>query len=124
MSDPEIVRLKKKIQTLTEFNVQLQEQVQELSMKIGDYQARNIEYLNNNLLLKVQKEKASNEEAMRLQFNKAISDEREKTLKYKKENEVLQERINYLDKQVKDNEIYIQKLQIKNEKLQKDLIVQ
>ena len=123
MSDPEIVRLKKKIQTLTEFNVQLQEQVQELSMKIGDYQARNIEYLNNNLLLKVQKEKASNEEAMRIQFNKAISDEREKTLKYKKENEVLQEKINYLDKQVKDNEIYIQKLQIKNEKLQKDLIV-
>ena len=123
MSDPEIVRLKKKIQTLTEFNVQLQEQVQELSMKIGDYQARNIEYLNNNLLLKVHKEKASNEEAMRLQFNKAISDEREKTLKYKKENEVLQERIHYLDKQVKDNEIYIQKLQIKNEKLQKDLIV-
>ena len=123
MSDPEIVRLKKKIQTLTEFNVQLQEQVQELSMKIGDYQARNIEYLNNNLLLKVQKEKALNEEAMRIQFNKAISDEREKTLKYKKENEVLQEKINYLDKQVKDNEIYIQKLQIKNEKLQKDLIV-
>ena len=46
MSEPEIIRLKKKIQSLTEFNVQLQEQVQELSLKIGEYQARNIEYQN------------------------------------------------------------------------------
>ena len=62
MSEPEIIRLKKKIQSLTEFNVQLQEQVQELSLKIGEYQARNIEYQNNNLLLKVQKEKDGNYE--------------------------------------------------------------
>ena len=122
MSEPEIIRLKKKIQSLTEFNVQLQEQVQELSLKIGEYQARNIEYQNNNLLLKVQKEKATNEEAYRIQFNKAISDEKAKANKLKAENEELKEKINYLDRQVKDNEIYIQKLQIKNEKLQKDLI--
>ena len=32
------------------------------------------------------------------------------------------EKVIYLENQVKDNEIYIQKLQIKNEKLQKDLI--
>ena len=121
MSEPEIIRLKKKIQSLTEFNVQLQEQVQELSLKIGEYQARNIEYQNNNLLLKVQKEKATNEEAYSIQFNKAISDEKAKANKLKAENEELKEKINYLDRQVKDNEIYIQKLQIKNEKLQKDL---
>ena len=122
MSEPEIVRLKKKIQNLTELNVQLQEQVQELSLKIGDYQARNIEYLNNNLLLKVQKEKATNEENLRIQLqNLKLSDE-QKISHYKKENEKLQQEINDLKKVIKDNEIYIQKLQIKNEKLQKDLI--
>ena len=122
MSDPEIVRLKKKIHSLTELNVQLQEQVQELSLQLGDFQARNLEYQNNNLLLRVQKEKATNEEAIRVQLNKAISEERSKTSKFQKENEVLKDKINYLEKLVKDNEIYIQKLQMKNEKLQKDLI--
>ena len=122
MSDPEIVRLKKKIQTLTEFNVQLQEQVQELSLKIGEYQARNLEFQNNNILLKVQKEKATNEESLRIQLNKAIAQEKAETMKFQKENEELKGKINYLEAQVKDNEIYIQKLQIKNEKLQKDLI--
>ena len=122
MSEPEIVRLKKKIQNLTELNVQLQEQVQELSLKIGDYQARNIEYLNNNLLLKVQKEKATNEENLRIQLqNLKLSDE-QKISHYKKENEKLLQEINDLKNVIKDNEIYIQKLQNKNEKLQKDLI--
>ena len=122
MSDPEIVRLKKKINSLTELNVQLQEQVQVLSQKIGDYQARNLEFQNNNILLRVQKEKATNEEALRLQLNKAISEERASASKFKRENENLREKIAYLENQVKDNEIYIQKLQIKNEKLQKDLL--
>ena len=122
MSDPDIVRLKKKIQSLTELNVQLQEQVQELSLQLGEYQARNLEYQNNNLLLRVQKEKATNEEALRIQLNKAISEEHAKTANFQKENEKLKEKVIYLENQVKDNEIYIQKLQIKNEKLQKDLI--
>ena len=122
MSDPDIVRLKKKIQSLTELNVQLQEQVQELSLQLGEYQARNLEYQNNNLLLRVQKEKATNEEALRIKLNKAISEEHAKTANFQKENEKLKEKVIYLENQVKDNEIYIQKLQIKNEKLQKDLI--
>ena len=121
MSEPEIIRLRKKINSLTELNNQLQEQVQELSIQLGEFQARNLEYKNNNLLLRVQKEKATNEEALRIQLDQAISEEKSKTNQIKKENEKLQEKINYLENLVKDNEIYIQKLQIKNEKLQKDL---
>ena len=122
MTDPEIVRLKKKVQNLTELNVQLQEQVQELSLKIGDYQARNIEYLNNNLLLKVQKEKATNEENLRLQLKSLKLSDEQKIIEYKKENERLQQENIDLKNVIKDNEIYIQNLQMKNEKLQKDLI--
>ena len=122
MSEPEIVRLKKKINNLTELNVQLQEQVQELTLQVGEYQARNIEFLNNDLLRKVQKEKATNEEVIRIQLDKAISDEKRKTEKFQKENEALNERIIYLEKQIKDNELFIQKLQIDNEKLKKELI--
>ena len=122
MSEPEIVRLKKKINSLTELNVQLQEQVQELTLQVGEYQARNIEFLNNDLLRKVQKEKATNEEVIRIQLDKAISDEKRKTEKFQKENEALNERIIYLEKQIKDNELFIQKLQIDNEKLKKELI--
>ena len=122
MSEPEIVRLKKKINSLTELNVQLQEQVQELSLQVGEFQARNIEYLNNDLLRKVQKEKASNEDVIKIHLEKAISEEKEKTIRFQKENEKLNNRIAELERQVKDNEIYIQKLQIKNEKLQKDLL--
>ena len=121
MSEPEIIRLRKKISSLTELNTQLNEQIQELSIQLGEYQARNLEFKNNNLLLRVQKEKATNEEALRIQLDKAISEEKSKTQEIKKENEKLKEKINYLENLVKDNEIYIQKLQIKNEKLQKDL---
>ena len=121
MSEPEIIRLRKKISSLTELNTQLNEQIQELSIQLGEYQARNLEFKNNNLLLRVQKEKATNEEALRIQLDKAISEEKSKTQEIKKENEKLKEKINYLENLVKDNEIYIQKLKIKNEKLQKDL---
>ena len=91
MSEPEIIRLRKKISSLTELNTQLNEQIQELSIQLGEYQARNLEFKNNNLLLRVQKEKATNEEALRIQLDKAISEEKSKTQEIKKENEKLKE---------------------------------
>ena len=112
MSEPEIIRLRKKISSLTELNTQLNEQIQELSIQLGEYQARNLEFKNNNLLLRVQKEKATNEEALRIQLDQAISEEKSKSNEIKKENEKLKEKITYLENLVKDNEIYIQKLQI------------
>ena len=122
MSDPEIVKLKKQIHNLTEYNVQLQQQVEELTLQIGEYQTRNIELTNQGLLLQTQKELATDEDKIKKQLEKVMSDEREETLKYKKENETLREKIKFYERQIKDNEIYIQKLQLNNEKLQKDLI--
>ena len=122
MSDPEIVKLKKKIHNLTEHNVQLQQQVEELTLQIGEYQTRNIELTNQGLLLQTQKELASDEEKIKLQLEKVMAKEKEQTLRYKKENEALLEKIKMYERQIQDNEIYIQKLQLNNEKLQKDLI--
>ena len=122
MNDPEIIKLKKKIHNLTEHNVQLQQQVEDLSLQIGEYQLRNLELTNQGLVLQTQKELATDEEKIKKQLEKVMADEREETIKFKKENESLKEQIKAYERQIKDDEIYIQKLQLNNEKLQKDLI--
>ena len=122
MSDPEIIKLKKKINDLTEYNVQLQEQVEELTLQIGEYQARNIELTNHGLLLQTQKDLATDEEKIKKQLENVMVDEREKTIKVEKENEILKQKIKTYERQIKENEVFIQKLQLNNEKLQKDLI--
>ena len=122
MSDPEIVKLKKKIHNLTEHNVQLQQQVEELTLQIGEYQTRNIELTNQGLLLQTQKELATDEDKIKKQLERVMSEQKEETLRFKKENETLLERIKLYERQIQDNEIYIQKLQLNNEKLQKELI--
>ena len=60
MNEPEIVKLKKQIHNLTEYNVQLQQQVEELTLQIGEYQTRNIELENQGLLIQTQKELSTN----------------------------------------------------------------
>ena len=122
MTDPEIVKLKKKIHILTEHNVQLQQQVEELTLQIGEYQTRNIELVNQGLFLQTQKELATDEEKIKSQLEKVMAEEREKTVKIEKENIALNEQLERYKRQIKDNEIYIQKLQLNNEKLQKELI--
>ena len=122
MNDPEIIKLKKQIHNLTEYNVQLKQQVEELTLQIGEYQTRNIELTNQGLFLQTQKELASDEEKIKKQLELVMEEERKKTLEIQKENEKLKEEIKKYDRQIKENEIYIQKLQINNEKLQKDLI--
>ena len=122
MSDPDIIKLKKKIQNITEHNVQLQQQVEELTLQIGEYQSRNLELANQGLVLQSKKELATDEEKMKRQLEKVMAEEREETLKYKKENESLKEEIKMYQRQIQDNEVYIQKLQLNNEKLQRDLI--
>ena len=122
MNEPEIVKLKKQIHNLTEYNVQLQQQVEELTLQIGEYQTRNIELENQGLLIQTQKELSTNEENIKNQIEKVISDEREKNKEIEKQKENLLEKIKIYERQIKDNEIYIQKLQLNNERLQKDLI--
>ena len=122
MNDPEIIQLKKKINDLTEHNVQLQEQVEELTLQIGEYQARNIELINQGFLLQTQKDLANDEDKIKTQLERLMGEEREKTINIQKENEELKQKLKNYERQIKDNEIYIQKLQLNNEKLQKDLI--
>lgn len=84
MNDPEIIKLKKKIHNLTEHNVQLQQQVEDLSLQIGEYQLRNLELTNQGLVLQTQKELATDEEKIKKQLEKVMADEREETIKFKK----------------------------------------
>ena len=122
MTDPEIIKLKKQIHNLTEYNVQLKQQVEELTLQIGEYQTRNIDLINQGLFLQTQKELATDEEKIKKQLEQVMEEERIETNKFRKENEILNERIKNYERQIKENEIYIQKLQLNNEKLQRDLI--
>ena len=122
MSDPQIIKLKKEIRLLTEYNAQLKLQLEEQTIKIGEMENQNIQMQNRGMYLEEKTKMAANSDQMRILIEKAIIKEREVTNKYKKENILLKEKIDNYEKQLKDNEIFIQKLQLNNSKLQKDLI--
>ena len=122
MSDPQIVRLKKEIELLREHNVQLKIQLEQQAEQLGQMEYQNLNIMNKNLML--QEEKKLSEDSTKLEkiISAALINEKQKTEEYRKKcEELTKEKNDYLE-QIKDNEIYIQKLQQDNSRLKKDLL--
>ena len=122
MSDPQIVRLKKEIELLREHNVQLKIQLEQQAEQLGQMEYQHLNIMNKNLML--QEEKKLSEDSTKLEkiISSALINEKQKTEEYRKKcEELTKEKNDYLE-QIKDNEIYIQKLQQDNSRLKKDLL--
>ena len=122
MSDPQIVRLKKEIELLREHNVQLKIQLEQQAEQLGQIEYQHLNIMNKNLML--QEEKKLSEDSTKLEkiISAALINEKQKTEEYRKKcEELTKEKNDYLE-QIKDNEIYIQKLQQDNSRLKKDLL--
>ena len=122
MSDPQIVRLKKEIELLREHNVQLKIQLEQQAEQLGQMEYQHLNIMNKNLML--QEEKKLSEDSTKLEkiISAALINEKQKTEEYRKKcEELTKEKNDYLE-QIKDNEIYIQKLQQDNSRLKKDLL--
>ena len=122
MSEPQIVRLKKEIELLREHNVQLKIQLEQQAEQLGQMEYQHLNIMNKNLML--QEEKKLSEDSTKLEkiISSALINEKQKTEEYRKKcEELTKEKNDYLE-QIKDNEIYIQKLQQDNSRLKKDLL--
>ena len=122
MTDPQVVRLKKEIELLREHNVQLKIQVEQQAEQLGQMEYQHLNIMNKNLML--QEEKKLSEDSTKLEkiISAALINEKQKTEEYRKKcEELTKEKNDYLE-QIKDNEIYIQKLQQDNSRLKKDLL--
>ena len=122
MSDPQIVPLKKEIELLREHNVQLKIQLEQQAEQLGQMEYQHLNIMNKNLML--QEEKKLSEDSTKLEkiISAALINEKQKTEEYRKKcEELTKEKNDYLE-QIKDNEIYIQKLQQDNSRLKKDLL--
>ena len=120
MSDPQIVRLKKEIELLREHNVQLKIQLEQQAEQLGQMEYQHLNIMNKNLML--QEEKKLSEDSTKLEkiISAALINEKQEEYRKKCE-ELTKEKNDYLE-QIKDNEIYIQKLQQDNSRLKKDLL--
>ena len=122
MTDTQVVRLKKEIELLREHNVQLKIQLEQQAEQLGQMEYQHLNIMNKNLML--QEEKKLSEDSTKLEkiISAALINEKQKTEEYRKKcEELTKEKNDYLE-QIKDNEIYIQKLQQDNSRLKKDLL--
>ena len=122
MSEPEIVRLKKEIELLREHNAQLKIQLEEQGLLLGQLEAKNLNLTNENLMIKEEDTLLRDPSKLQKIIESALSDEKRQTEKFKIKSEKLFSENQMLIQRLKDNEVYIQRLQQDNSKLKKDLL--
>ena len=122
MEEPEIVKLKKEIQLLNQYNIELKNQLEEQTIEIGEmkkkYNQLSIEYQihsNQNNIIK-------NKENIQKLIEKSLLEEKKETSKYKDSYLLLSQKINLYEQTIREKEIYIDKLVKENNNLKRDLI--
>ena len=122
MSDTEIVKLKKEVQTLREYNAQLKLQLEEQGLILGELEMKNLNLTNENLMIKEEDTLLRDPSKIQKLIESALTEEKATTQKYKNKMEELANQLQIYIQRLKDSEVYIQKLQQDNTKLRKDLI--
>ena len=122
MSDIEIVKLKKEIQTLREYNAQLKLQLEEQIQILGELEMKNLNLTNENLMIKEEDTLLRDPSKIQKLIENALSEQNAETEKYKNKTNKLSNQLQMYIQKLKDSEIYIQKLQQENSKLKKDLL--
>ena len=122
MSDTEIVKLKKEVQTLREYNAQLKQQLEEQGLLLGELEMKNLNLTNENLMIKEEDTLLRDPLKIQKLIASALSEEKAETEKYKIKSNKLSDQLQIYTQRLKDSEIYIQKLQQENSKLKKDLL--
>ena len=122
MTDPQVVRLKKEIELLREHNVQLKIQVEQQAEQLGQMEYEHLNIMNKNLMLQEEKKLSEDSSKMEKIISAALINEKQKTEEFQKKCEELTKEKNTYLEQIKENEIYIQKLQQDNSRLKKDLL--
>ena len=122
MNEPEIIKLRKQIIILNNYNAELKTQLEEQSIKLGEIEKKynQISYdcknqSNQNNILK-------NKENLKQLFENTLLEEKKQINKYKDSNMQLSQKIDLYEKIIKEKDLYIDKLVKENNNLKKDLI--
>ena len=122
MSETEIIKLKKKINLLNEYNTELKSQLEEQSLKIGELQNKynllSMKYksINNQNLLRKDKDN------IQRIIEVSLSEEKDKNKNLEKNNKLLLEKISLYEQMLNQKEDYIIKLVNENSSLKRDFI--
>ena len=122
MSETEIIKLKKKINLLNEYNTELKSQLEEQSLKIGELQNKynllSMKYksINNQNLL------GKDKDNIQRIIEVSLSEEKDKNKNLEKSNKLLLEKISLYEQMLNQKEDYIIKLVNENSSLKRDFI--
>ena len=122
MSETEIIKLKKKINLLNEYNTELKSQLEEQSLKIGELQNKynllSMKYksINNQNLL------GKDKDNIQKIIEASLSEEKDKNKNLEKSNKLLLEKISLYEQMLNQKEDYIIKLVNENSSLKRDFI--
>ena len=122
MSETEIIKLKKQINLVNEYNTELKCQLEEQSLKIGELQNKynllSMKYksINNQNLL------GKDKDNIQRIIEVSLSEEKDKNKNLEKSNKLLLEKISLYEQMLNQKEDYIIKLVNENRSLKRDFI--
>jgi phage FluMu protein Com len=122
MSGSEIIKLRKQITLLNEYNSELKSQIEEQTLKIGELQNKlNIISMKYQKILN-QNDLGKNKDNIQKLIETSLAEQKEINNNLKKNNKLLSEKISLYEQMINDKDIYINKLVTENSNLKRDLV--
>ena len=122
MSGSEIIKLRKQITLLNEYNSELKSQIEEQTLKIGELQNKlNIISMKYRKILN-QNDLGKNKDNIQKIIETSLTKQKEINNNLKKNNKLLSEKISLYEQMINEKDIYINKLVTENSNLKRDLV--
>ena len=122
MSGSEIIKLRKQITLLNEYNSELKSQIEEQTLKIGELQNKlNIISMKYQKILN-QNDLGKNKDNIQKIIETSLAEQKEINNNLKKNNKLFSEKISLYEQMINEKDIYINKLVTENSNLKRDLV--
>ena len=122
MSDSEIIKLKKQINLLNEYNTELKSQLEDQVNQMGEIQSKYNNLFNKYKNTINQNNLVKDKETIQKMIENSLVEEKEKNNILNKNYELISKKISSYEKLIEEKEIYINKLVTENTNLKRDLI--
>ena len=122
MSESEIIKLKKQINLLNEYNAELKSQLEDQINQMGEIQSKYNKLFNKYKNTINQNNLVKDKETIQKMIENSLVEEKEKNNILNKNYELISKKISSYEKLIEEKEIYINKLVTENNNLKRDLI--
>ena len=122
MFESEIIKLKKQINLLNEYNAELKSQLEDQINQMGEIQSKYNKLSNKYKNIINQNNLVKDKETIQKMIENSLVEEKEKNNILNKNYELISKKISSYEKLIEEKEIYINKLVTENNNLKRDLI--